>query len=99
VAIKEEQQYLKRQNAELQETMGSLRTQLDTLATEPSSTQTWASVAASGQPARSGTTVSRTTSSGRTDKEDKRQLVIDVSRVGEAAAEKVANTDAAKQAI
>jgi hypothetical protein len=46
-----------------------------------------------------GTTLSRTTSSGPIDKEDKRQLVIDVSRVREAAAEKVANTDAAKQAI
>lgn len=39
------------------------------------------------------------TSAGNTDKEHSRQLVIDISRVGEAAAEKVADTEAAKQAI
>ncbi|KAH8727344.1 WD40-repeat-containing domain protein [Phaeosphaeriaceae sp. PMI808] len=38
--IKAEQQYLKDQNAELQETIGSLRAQLDTLSIEPPSTQT-----------------------------------------------------------
>ena len=47
-AIKTEQQYLKSQNAELQETIASLRAQLDTISVSPPSTQTWASVAASG---------------------------------------------------
>lgn len=46
-AIKEEQQYLKNQNNELQETIGSLRAQLDTISITPPSTQTWASIAAS----------------------------------------------------
>jgi hypothetical protein len=84
---------------ELQETIGSLRAQLDTLSIEPPSTQTWASVAASGQPAGSGTTLSQTTSTGTTDKDNLRQLVIDVSRVGEGTAEKVSTTETAKQAI
>lgn len=48
VTIKEEQRYLKNQNAELQETIGSLRAQLDVISVSPPSTQTWASVAASG---------------------------------------------------
>ena len=94
-----EQQHLKDQIAELKETIGSLRTRLDTLSIEPPSTQTWASVAASGQPAGSGTSLSRTTSTGTADKENVRQLVIDVSRVGQGTAEKVATTEAAKQAI
>jgi hypothetical protein len=94
-----EQQHLKDQIVELQETIGSLRTQLDTLSIEPPSTQTWASVAASGQPAGSGTTLSRTTSTGTADKDNLRQLVIDVSRVGEGTAEKVSTTETAKQAI
>lgn len=94
-----EQQHFKDQIAELQETIGSLQMQLDTLSIEPPSTQTWASVAASGQPTGSGTTLSRATSKGTTDKENMRQLVIDVSRAGDSAAEKETNTEAAKQAI
>ena len=58
-----------------------------------------ASIAASGGTTGSGTASLRTASTGRVDKEDNRQLVIDVSRVGEAVADKVANTEAAKQAI
>ncbi|KAF2808822.1 uncharacterized protein BDZ99DRAFT_463692 [Mytilinidion resinicola] len=69
-----EQQHLKDQIVELQETIGSLRAQLDTLSIEPP-----------GQPARAGTTLSRSTSTGSTDKENVRQLV--------------ATTEAAKQAI
>lgn len=84
-----EQQHLKDQIAELQETIGSLRAQLDTLSIEPPSTQTWASVAANGQPAGSSTTISRTTSTGTGDKDNLRQLVIDMSRVEEGIAEKV----------
>ncbi|KAH7111319.1 hypothetical protein B0J11DRAFT_619907 [Dendryphion nanum] len=49
-AIKAKQQDLKGQNAELQETMESLRAQLDTLSIEPPSTQKWTTVAASSQP-------------------------------------------------
>ena len=98
-SIKVEQQYLKSQNAELQETIGSLRAQLDTLSVSPPSTQTWASVAASSSPAGSGTTLSRTTSAGNQNKGNNRQLVIDASRVGEGAAEKVADTEVAKQTI
>ena len=94
-----EQQHLKDQIAELQETIGSLRTRLDTVSIEPPSTQSWASVAASGPQAGSGTTVSRMTSTGTTDKDNMRQLVIDVSRVGNSTAEKVATTETAKQAI
>jgi hypothetical protein len=97
--VNAEQQYLKSQNAELQETIGSLRAQLDTLSVSPPTTQTWASVAGSERPAGSGTTLSRSTSAGATDKEQNRQLVINVSRVGEGTAERVANTEAAKQAI
>jgi hypothetical protein len=99
VTFRAEQQNLKNQIVELQETIGSLRTQLDTLSIEPPSTQTWASVAASGQPTGSGTTLSRTTSTGMADKDNLRQLVIDVSRVGEGAVEKVSATETAKQAI
>ena len=94
-----EQQYLKNQIRELQETIGSLQVRLDTLSIEPPSTQTWASVAASGQPAGSGTTLSRTTSTGTGDRDNLRQLVIDVSRVGEGTAETVSTTETAKQAI
>ena len=94
-----EQQHLKDQIAELQETIGSLRTRLDTVSIEPPSTQSWASVAASGPQAGSGTTVSKTTSTGTADKDNMRQLVIDVSRVGEGTVEKVATTETAKQAI
>jgi hypothetical protein len=98
--IKAEQQYLKNQNAELQETIGSLRAQLDMLSVSPPSTQrTWASVAGSGEPAGSRTTLSRTTSTGTADKDNLRQLVIDVSRVGEGTAERVLTTETAKQAI
>jgi hypothetical protein len=97
--IKAEQQYLKNQNTELQETITLLRAQLDTISAELPSTQTWASVASSGRPAGSDMTLSQTTSSGNTNKENYRQLVIDVSRVGEAVAEKVANTIVAKQTI
>ncbi|OAL57288.1 hypothetical protein IQ07DRAFT_627147 [Pyrenochaeta sp. DS3sAY3a] len=93
------QQYLKNQNAELQEIIGSLRAQLDTLSGSPPSTQTWASVVASGGPAGSGTALSRVTSSGRTDKEQHRQLVVDISRAGEETVEKVANTETVKRAI
>ncbi|KAF2810838.1 uncharacterized protein BDZ99DRAFT_462145, partial [Mytilinidion resinicola] len=57
---------------ELQETIGSLRAQLDTLSIEPPSTQTWASVAASGQPARAGTILLRLISTGLIDKENVR---------------------------
>lgn len=46
-----------------------------------------------------GITLSRTTSTGTADKDNLRQLVIDVSRVGESTAEKVATTEMAKQAI
>jgi hypothetical protein len=99
ISINAEQQYLKSQNAELQETIASLREQLDGISVTPPTTQTWASVAASGGVAGSGTTLSRTTSTGNQNKEDNRQLVIDVSRVGEGMAEKVANTEAARQAI
>jgi hypothetical protein len=98
-AIKAEQQYLKNQNAELHETIGSLRAQLDVLSISPPSTQSWASVAASGGVAGSGTTLSRTTRAGKPNKEHNRQLVIDVSRVGEGAAEKVADTEVAKRTI
>ena len=98
-SIKAEQQHLKSQNAELQEAIGSLRAQLDTLSVSPPSTQTWASVAASGGTEGLGTTLSRTTSAGNQNKENNRQLVIDVSRGGEGAAEKVADTEAAKQTI
>jgi hypothetical protein len=94
--IKAEQQSLKTQNAELQEEIRSLRAQLDTLSVSPSSTQTWASIAVSERPARLGTMISRTTDAG---KADNWQLVINVSRVGEATREKVASTEAAKQAI
>ncbi|KAF2810548.1 uncharacterized protein BDZ99DRAFT_463106 [Mytilinidion resinicola] len=65
-----EQQHLKDQIIELQETIGSLRAQLNTLSIKPPSTQTWASVAASGQPARAGTTLSRLISTGSTDKKN-----------------------------
>jgi hypothetical protein len=44
-------------------------------------------------------TLSRLTSTGTRDKEHSQQLVINVSRVGEAVVEKVATTEAAKQAI
>ena len=45
-AIKAEQQHVKDQNTELQETIRSLRAQIDTLSASPPSTQrTWASVA------------------------------------------------------
>ncbi|KAL5398325.1 hypothetical protein PMIN03_012795 [Paraphaeosphaeria minitans] len=94
-----EQQHLKDQIAELQETIGSLRTRLDTVSIEPPSTQSWASVAASGPQAGTGTTVPRTTSTGMADKDNMRQLVIDVSRVGDGTAEKVATTETAKQVI
>jgi hypothetical protein len=98
--IQAEQQYLKNQNAELQEIIGSLRAQLDMLSVSPPSTQrTWASVAASGEPAGSGTNLSRTVSSGSTNSGDTRQLVIDVSRAGEGTAEKAANTEEARRAI
>lgn len=96
--IKANQQYLKNQNAELQETVESLRAQLDTLLVEPPSTQTWASVVGNGRPTGSGTATSRSTGTRIAD-ENKRQLVIDVSRVGQEAADKVANTEAAKQTI
>ncbi|KAF9728557.1 zinc knuckle [Paraphaeosphaeria minitans] len=94
-----EQQHLKDQIAELQETIGSLRTRLDTVSIEPLSTQSWASVAASGPQAGAGTTVPRTMSTGMADKDNMRQLVIDVSRVGDGTAEKVATTETAKQVI
>jgi hypothetical protein len=98
-AFQAEQQHLKDQIAKLQDTIGSLRAQLDTISIEPPSTQTWASVAASRQPASSGTTLSRTTSTGTTDKENLRQIVIDASRVRSDTAERVATTEAAKRAI
>ena len=98
-AFNAEQQYLKDQIAELQEDIGSLRTQLDTLSISPPSTQTWATVAASGGQAGSRTTVSRTISSRSTDSDNNRQLVIDVSRAGEETAEKAANTEEARKAI
>jgi hypothetical protein len=97
--IKSEQRSLKTQNAELQEVIHTLRTQLDTLSASPPSTQSWASVAASGDAAGSGTTLSRATSTRKPNKEPNRQLVIDVSRAGEEVAEKVANTEVAKQTI
>ncbi|PVH91600.1 hypothetical protein DM02DRAFT_678005 [Periconia macrospinosa] len=88
-AIKAEQQYLKNQNSELQETIGSLRPQLDTLSASPPSTQTWASVAAGINPAASARTLSRTASSGRASQkqgkeqhEQHRQLVINIRRAG-----------------
>ena len=55
--------------------------------------------AASGGAAGSGTTLLRTTSGGKPDKDYNRQLVIDVSRMEEGAAEKVATTEVAKQTI
>ena len=60
--------------------------------------QSWASFAAGEPQAGSGTTVSRTASTGVMDKNNLRQLMIDVSRVREGTAE-VATTDTAKQAI
>jgi archaellum component FlaC len=98
-AIKAEQRYLKNQNAELQETVESLRAQLNTLSIEPPSTQIWATVAASGRPAGPNTTSARSTNPGTADKENSRQLVIDVSKVREEVAESVATTEAVKQAI
>ncbi|PVH92755.1 hypothetical protein DM02DRAFT_266394 [Periconia macrospinosa] len=98
--IKAEQQYLKNQNAELQETIGSLRAQLDMLSVSPPSTQrTWASVAASGELAGSGTSLARTASSNKRRGDQHRQLVIDTSRAGEETVERVGDTEAAKQAI
>lgn len=98
--IKAEQQYLKSQNAELQETIGSLRAQLDILSISPPSTQrTWASVAASGEPAGSGTSLARTASSSKTNGDQHRQLVIDISRAGEETVDRVGDTETAKQAI
>jgi len=44
-------------------------------------------------------TLSQLTSAGTTDKEHSWQLVIDVSRVEEAAVENLATTEAVKQAI
>ncbi|KAK7178590.1 hypothetical protein PSPO01_15353 [Paraphaeosphaeria sporulosa] len=94
-----EQQHLKDHIAELQETIGSLRAQLDTLSIEPPSTQTWAAVAAGGRPTRPGMASTRPTKTGTTRTEDSRQIVIDVSRVREDVANKVATTEAARQAI
>ena len=59
--------------------------------------QSWASFTAGEPQAGSDTTISRTTSVEMADKNNSRQLVIDVSRVGEGTAE-VATTDTAKQA-
>ena len=56
-------------------------------------------VAASGGAARSGTTLSQATRARRPNKEPNRQLVIDVSQAGEEVAEKMANTEVAKQTI
>ena len=57
------------------------------------------SVAASGGVTESGTTVSRATSSRKSNKDPNRQLVIDVSRVEERATEKVATTKVAKHTV
>ncbi|RYP19375.1 hypothetical protein DL766_008456 [Monosporascus sp. MC13-8B] len=94
-ALKAEQQSLKDQNAELRETIGSLTAQLDTLSVSAPSTQTWATVAASGGPAGSRTTPSRTISSRSKSSENNRQLMIDIGPTGEATVEKAANTEAA----
>jgi hypothetical protein len=94
--IKAEQQSLKIQNAELQEEIRSLRTQLDTFSVSPPSTQTWASIAVSEHPAGSGAMTLRTMDTG---KADYRQLVVDVSRIRETTIERVASTEVAKQAI
>jgi regulator of replication initiation timing len=96
-AIKAEQQTLKNQNVELQEAVESLRIQLDTLSTNPPSTQSWASVASSGGQAVPGTIPLQTTTSTSTT--SNRQLVVDASRVEERMAEKIANTKAAKDTI
>jgi hypothetical protein len=95
VDIKSEQRSLKKQNAELQKAIRSLRAQPNT----PSApTQSWASVAASGGTAGSEITLPQTTSA-RNPKEPNQQLVIDVSRAGSEATERVATTEAAKQTI
>ncbi|KAF2259258.1 hypothetical protein CC78DRAFT_586169 [Lojkania enalia] len=94
-----EQQNLKDQIVELRETICSLQTQLNTRSTEAPSRHTWAAVAASGQQAGLGTRPLRSTNRGRVDKENERQLVIDVSQIRDDMTEKVATTEAAKQAI
>ncbi|KAF2731543.1 hypothetical protein EJ04DRAFT_566732 [Polyplosphaeria fusca] len=101
--IRIEQQRFQTQYADLQEVVSSLRTQLDILSTTPSiarppQAQAWASVASSRGVEGPNTTPPRTTSSGNANKEC-RQLVIDVSRVDEQTAERVATTEAAKQII
>lgn len=94
-----EQRHLKDQIAELHEVIGSLRAQLGTPSIEPQSTPTWAAVAASGRLARPGMALTQSTNLGTTRKEDKRQMVIDASRVREDVVEKVATTEAVRQAI
>ena len=96
VEIKSEQQSLKSQYAKLQEEIRSLRTQLDNFSASPPLTQSWASVAASGGVAGSGTTLSQTMSAGDPHKEPNGQLVIDISRAGQGVIEKVANMEVAK---
>jgi len=94
-----EQQHLKDQIAELQETISSFRAQLNTPSIEPPSSQTWAAVAANRRPTGPGPTSTRLTNSGTTRTEDSRQIVINISRVREDVADKVASTEAARQAI
>ena len=55
-----------------------------------------ASVEAGGGAAGLGTSLSQLTSGGRLDKGHNRQLVIDVSCVGEGAVKRVSNREAAK---
>ena len=76
--IRAEQRVLQNQNAELQQAVKSLQAQLTTHPADPSSTQTWASVAIRYQ-AESEMTLSQMTNTSTVDKEGSRQLVIDTS--------------------
>lgn len=79
--------------------IGLLRLQLDTLSTERPSTQTWAAVATGVRPTGPRMTSTRPTNSGTIRTENSRQMVIDVSRMRGDMADKVATTEAARQAI
>ncbi|KAH0555915.1 hypothetical protein GP486_006140 [Trichoglossum hirsutum] len=100
-AIKAEQRVLKNQNQQLQQAVESVRTQLETCSANlpPTQTQTWASVASSRLQREASMTMSQATGTGAADKDSSRQLVIDVSQVREGIAERIANTEVAKQAI
>jgi hypothetical protein len=100
-AIKAEQRVLKNQNQQLQQAVESVRTQLETCSANlpPTQTQTWASVASSRLQREANMTISQATGTCTADKDSSRQLAIDVSRVREGIAERIANTEVAKQAI